>query len=191
MTKTVVITILSVVATANAATAQNLFFTRNGHVDFFSSTSVENIKANNEKVSSVVNINTGEMEFSVLNMAFEFKKALMQQHFNENYMESTKFPKSFFKGKITNVDQIKWTVDGEYPAEVHGDITIHGVTKNVSAKGTVVVKDGNFRATSAFVLKPEDFDIRIPGVVRNNIAKFIKISVDNTYEPLTKQVVLK
>ena len=114
----------------------------------------------------------------------------MQEHFNENYMESSKFPKSTFKGKITNLTDIKWDTDGEYPADVTGDITIHGVTKNITAKGLVTVKGGKFRAKSDFVLKPEDFDIKIPGVVRNNIAKFIKISVDNHYEPLNKQEIV-
>jgi len=166
--------------------AQKLFFTRDGHVDFFSSAPLENIKANNEKVTSVVNITTGDMEFSILIMAFEFKKALMQEHFNENYMESSKFPKSTFKGRILNLADIKWDTDGEYSADVTGDITIHGVTKNISTKGTVIVKEGKFKAKSDFVLKPEDFDIEIPGVVRNNIAKFIKISVENQYEPLNK-----
>jgi hypothetical protein len=96
--------------------AQKLFFTKNGHVDFFSSTPLENIKADNDKVTSVINITTGDIEFSILNMAFQFKKALMQEHFNENYMESSKYPKSTFKGKLVNLDQVNFDVDGTYPA---------------------------------------------------------------------------
>jgi polyisoprenoid-binding protein YceI len=166
--------------------AQKLFFTKNGHVDFFSSTPLENIKADNDKVTSVINITTGDIEFSILNMAFQFKKALMQEHFNENYMESSKYPKSTFKGKLVNLDQVNFDVDGTYPAEVTGDITIHGVTKAITAKGTITVKEGKFKAESSFLLKPEDFNIKIPNLVRDNIAKEIKVTVVNNYEPLNK-----
>src|SRR5688572_32042482 len=108
--------------------AQNLFFTRNGHIDFYSSTPMDDIKADNNKVTSIINVTTGEVEFSILNNAFQFEKALMQEHFNENYMESSKFPKSIFKGKITNLDKINFKSDGTYQASVSGDLTIHGVT---------------------------------------------------------------
>jgi polyisoprenoid-binding protein YceI len=166
--------------------AQKLFYTRNGHIDFFSSTAMENIKADNDKVSSVINITTGDLEFSVLNMAFQFEKALMQEHFNENYMESAKFPKSSFKGKIVNLDKINFETEGTYTADVTGDITIHGVTKTITTTGTITVKDGKFKAESNFLLKPEDFNIKIPNLVKNNIAKEIKVTVVNNYEPFNK-----
>jgi polyisoprenoid-binding protein YceI len=166
--------------------AQNLFFTRNGHIDFFSSAKLEDIKADNNKVTSIVNTNTGEIEFSVLNIAFQFKKQLMQEHFNENYMETPKFPKSTFKGKITNLDKVNFHSDGTYSTQVTGDLTIHGVTKNIMTTGTIVVKEGKFRAQSSFNVSPEDYGIKIPNLVRDNIAKQIKITVDNSYEPFTK-----
>jgi polyisoprenoid-binding protein YceI len=168
------------------ANAQKLFFTRNGHVDFFSSTAMEDIKADNDKVTSIINTTTGDIEFSMLNMAFQFKKALMQEHFNENYMESSRFPKSTFKGKIVNLDKINFEQDGTYPAVVSGEITIHGVTKNITANGKIIVKDGKFQAESNFILKPEDFDIRIPNLVRNNIAREIKVTLSSSYEPFNK-----
>jgi polyisoprenoid-binding protein YceI len=185
MKEVLISAILAILVSFNV-NAQKLFFTKNGHVDFFSSAPMENIKANNEKVTSVINLTTGEIEFSILNMAFQFKKALMQEHFNENYMESSSYPKSTFKGKLVNLDQVNFDVDGTYPAEVTGDITIHGVTKNITAKGTITVKDGKFKAESSFMLKPEDFNIKIPSLVRNNIAKEIKVTVVNNYEPLNK-----
>jgi polyisoprenoid-binding protein YceI len=166
--------------------AQKLFFTRNGHVEFFSSTPIENIKADNDKVTSIINVTTGDLEFSILSMAFQFEKALMQEHFNENYMESAKFPKSTFKGKIINLDQIRFDEDGTYPVEVTGELTIHGVTRNISAKGEIIVKDKKFKAESSFVVKPEDYKITIPGLVRDNIAKEIKVTVSNHYEPFNK-----
>jgi polyisoprenoid-binding protein YceI len=183
-----IIVLVSMVLTIGVATsqAQDLFFTRNGHIDFYSSTPMENIKADNDKVASVINVTSGEVEFSVLSMAFEFKKALMQEHFNENYMESTKFPKSTFKGKITNLEKVKFGTDGTYPAEVAGKLTIHGITKDVNLNGNVIVKDGKFKVQSTFNIKPEDYNISIPNLVRDNIAKEIRVTVDNSYEPFTK-----
>lgn len=182
------IVVLAVVLGAGMlpAQAQELYFTRNGHIDFYSSTPMENIKADNDKVASVINITTGDVEFSVLSVAFQFKKALMQEHFNENYMESSKYPKSTFKGKITNLDKVNFKADGTYPAEVTGKLTIHGVTKDISTNGTIIVKDGKFKVQSSFNVKPEDYGIEIPNLVRDNIAKEIKVTVDNSYEPFTK-----
>ena len=184
--KKYILTIALFVSVSGMAVAQKMFFTRNGHVDFFSSTPMENIKADNNKVMSVIDVTTGDVEFSMLNMAFEFEKSLMQEHFNENYMESSKFPKSTFKGKITNIGQVNFTSEGSYTAEVAGKITIHGVTRDINTKGTIVVKDGKFTVQSAFILRPEDFGIEIPKLVRENIAKEIKVSVDCRYEPFTK-----
>jgi polyisoprenoid-binding protein YceI len=184
--KKIILTVCVVLSVGAHAFAQKLFFTRNGHIDFFSSTKLEDIKADNDKVTSIINVTTGEMEFSVLNIAFQFKKQLMQEHFNENYMETPKFPKSIFKGKITNLDKVNFQVDGSYPAQVTGDLTIHGVTKTITANGNIIVKDGKFRTQSTFLIAPEDYGIRIPNLVRDNIAKEIKITVDNAYEPFTK-----
>lgn len=170
---------------ASFASAQK-YFTRTGHVNFFSSTPMEDIKADNHKATSIMDAATGDIEFSMLIMAFEFDKALMQEHFNENYMESEKFPKATFKGKITNMDKIDLTKDGTYPATVSGKMTIHGVTKDAAANGTFTVKDGKIVASSAFNIKPEDYNIAIPSVVKEKIAKEIKVTVDSTYEPYKK-----
>lgn len=165
----------------NTANAQK-YFTRTGHVHFFSATPMENIEAHNYKATSVMDISTGDIEFSMLIMAFEFEKALMQEHFNENYMESEKFPKATFKGKITNLDKIDFTKDGTYPATVTGKMTIHGVTKEVTTNGNITVKGGKISASSVFNVAPADYDITIPAVVKDNIAKDIKVTVDSAYE---------
>jgi polyisoprenoid-binding protein YceI len=186
MKKLILTICVALFAGATHSFAQKLFFTRNGHIDFFSSTTLEDIKADNDKVTSIVNISTGEMEFSVLNIAFQFRKQLMQEHFNENYMETPKFPKSTFKGKIINIDKINFQADGTYPAQVTGDLTIHGVTKSINATGNIIVKDGKFRTQSTFMIIPENYNIKIPNLVRDNIAKEIKVTVDNSYEPFNK-----
>jgi polyisoprenoid-binding protein YceI len=184
--KKFILTICVVLSIGAHSFGQKLFFTRNGHIDFFSSTKLEDIKADNDKVTSIINVTTGEIEFSVLNIAFQFKKQLMQEHFNENYMETPKFPKSIFKGKITNLDKVNFQADGTYVAQVTGDLTIHGVTKTISTTASISVKDGKFRTQSNFMIAPEDYNIKIPNLVRDNIAKEIKVTVDNAYEPFNK-----
>lgn len=160
------------------------YFTREGKVSFFSETPVENIEAHNSKASSVWDVSSGKIEFAVLIKAFQFEKALMQEHFNENYMESTKFPKAQFKGMIVDKEKVKPLVDGVYPVVVKGDMTIHGVTRQVEANGKITVKNGVVTAASTFQIAPEDYGISIPAVVRDSIAKSVKIEVNLNYQLL-------
>ena len=159
-------------------------FTKTGHIWFYSHAPLEDITAHNYQVTSVMNTETGEMAFKVTMNAFQFEKALMQQHFNEKYIESEKFPESTFKGKITDLSKIDFTKDGEYKAQVEGELTIHGVTKPVKADGTVTVKGDKFIAQSLFQIAVADYDIKIPSAVKDNIAKIIDIHVDIAYEPM-------
>ena len=159
------------------------YISKTGHIWFFSHTPVEDIEAHNHQAASILNASNGEIQFSMLIKGFEFKKALMQEHFNENYMESDKIPKASFKGKITNVSSIDFKKDGTYPAEVSGDLTVHGVTKPVTTKGTIEVKDGKITAKAKFITSPKDYDIKIPSVVEKNIAKEIEVNVDVSYSP--------
>ena len=105
----------------------------------------------------------------------------MQEHFNENYMESDKLPKSSFKGKITNPGKIDFKKDGIYPAEVDGDLTIHGVTKTISSTGTIEIKAGIITAKAKFTVSPKDYNIKIPALVEKSIATSIDVSVDIEY----------
>ncbi|HQR01083.1 MAG TPA: YceI family protein [Ferruginibacter sp.] len=162
-------------------TAQ-LYFTKNGFVSFFSSTTMEDIKADNNQVISILNSATGELQFSLLNNAFHFKKALMEEHFNEDYIESAKYPKSSFKGSISNLGQVDLSKDGVYTVSVTGNLTIHGVTKAVTVPGKLTVKGGTISASAIFKVSPKDYNITIPAAVRNNIAKEIEITVTCSYE---------
>ncbi|MBL7938729.1 MAG: YceI family protein [Flavobacteriales bacterium] len=165
-----------------ALSAQERFATRNGHIAFLSETAMENIAADNRKVTSVFDATTGAIEFAVLIKAFEFEKALMQEHFNENYMESNTFPKATFKGKITGVGEDEMKKEGTYMVSAQGDLTIHGVTKPVTVKGTLTVDAaGAVKASGEFTIKPEDHGIKIPGVVRDNIAEQVKVTVKLDY----------
>ena len=169
------------IALSNVSTAQK-YFTKNGKITFFSKAPVENIEAVNNQVLSVLDINTGDLAFSVLIKGFLFKKALMQEHFNENYMESDKFPKSTFKGNISDIKKIDLTKDGSYAVIVNGELSIHGIAKKTSANGTIVIKAGKISATSDFTVLLEDYHIAVPKLLINNISKTIKISVGCNYE---------
>lgn len=165
--------------------AQDKYGSRDGGITFFSEAPLENITAVTHKAASVLIPATGEIQFSALIKAFEFEKALMQEHFNENYMESSTFPKAIFKGRLVPKDGDDLTKPGTYDVGVEGTITIHGVEKPLSTSATLVVaKDGSITAKSEFNVKPEDHDIAIPGVVRGKIAESIKVSVDITYAKL-------
>ncbi len=173
---------LAVTMVPTSLCAQERFATRNGHINFFSSTAVENIEADNHMVTSVLDLTTGAIEFAALIRAFEFEKALMQEHFNENYMESTTYPKAMFKGKLKGMSATDRPSSGNHEVEVVGDLTIHGVTKPLATKATLQMNaDGTIKASSVFMVDPEDYNISIPAIVRNKIAKQIKVTVDLVY----------
>lgn len=159
------------------------YITRDGYIGFFSHAPVEDIKADNNQVASVLDTSTGDIVFQVLIRSFHFVKTIMEEHFNENYLESDKFPKSTFTGKIVNLSDVSFSKPGTYDTTVEGDITIHGVTKKVTAKGTLEVVEGGINATSKFNVAPEDYNITIPSVVRNNIAKIVEVTVSMKYTP--------
>src|SRR5205823_7354571 len=110
--------------------AQDKFFTKSGKIAFFSSASLEDIEAHNKTSSVLLDSKTGIIQFSVLMKSFEFEKALMQEHFNSDYVESDKYPKAEFKGTITNNASINYNKDGTYPAKIKGLLTLHGISKN-------------------------------------------------------------
>ena len=162
------------------------YITKNGHIRFFSSTSVEDIEAHNRQVNSALDQQTGDFVFKVLMKSFQFEKALMQEHFNENYVESDKFPNASFVGKVLNIKDIDFAKNGSYNATVEGELTIKGVTKKVAEKGTFEVKDGKVTGKSTFNVLLSDYDIKIPNTVASNISKSIQIDVDVNLEKLAK-----
>jgi len=106
----------------------------------------------------------------------------MEEHFNENYMESEKFPKSTFKGTITDVSKINFSKDGTYPVTVSGDLTMHGVTKNVNTAGNINISAGKITSTAVFKIALADYNISIPRVVEANISKTIEITINCLYD---------
>lgn len=152
--------------------------TRDGHVRFFSATPVENIEADNHKAGAVLDLSTKKIQFGMLIKAFEFEKALMEEHFNENYMESSTHPKASFKGMIEKPADVDFTKPGTYDVVVTGKMTIHGVTKDFSTPGKLVVTEEQVSVDAKFMVSPEEYDIKIPNTVRDNIAKEIEVTVD-------------
>ena len=168
----------------NSGLGAQKYFTKSGEITFTSEAPLEKIEAFNNSVTSVLDLESGRMEFAVLIKSFHFEKALMEEHFNENYMESGKHPKSVFKGSIKNLADVHFTENGKYPVKVEGDLMIHGVTTPVSVDGMIEVDSGQISATSGFTVLVADYDIKIPKVVRDNIAKEVSINVSLAYQPL-------
>lgn len=177
-----VIILFLAVALGGSLSAQK-YMTKNGNVRFFSTTPVEDIEAVTNTVNAALDAATGEVFFKILIKSFKFEKALMQEHFNENYMESTKFPNADFNGKIVNIKDVNFKKDGEYAVTVEGTMTIHGVSKKITEKGTVVVKGGNVQLKAKFNVKPADYEITIPAAVRGKISENIEVTVDALLNP--------
>ena len=153
------------------------YISRYNHVSFYSEAPLEDIEAHTYNSSSVFDLNSSRIVFAVPIRTFEFEKSLMQEHFNENYMESAKYPKAKFSGNVVGFK--KDTVKQQVTAE--GILEIHGVKKQVSVPGEIDFSDQEIKISSKFIVKVSDYGIEIPHVVRSNIAKEIEISIEFTY----------
>jgi len=166
-----------------SAFCQDKQSTTSGHIKFFSSTPAEDIEANNYKIISNINQVTGVIVFSVPMQSFEFEKALMQKHYNsKKFLDTKTFPKSKFKGTITNLAAINFANDGVYEADVKGALTIHGVTKEISEKFTITIKEGKVTGTTEFDIVLSDYGVIFKGgKPSTNISKTIKITANLNY----------
>ena len=160
------------------------FMTKAGYIGIYSHTPMEDIKGDNNQVATILDASTGEIVFQALMKSFKFEKALMEEHFNENYVESEKFPKSTFKGKIVNLSDVNFSKPGIYKVTVEGELSVHGVAKNVSEPGEIEVAGNGVNARSKFVVIPDDYNIEIPSVVREKIAKEMTVTVDVKMTPM-------
>jgi polyisoprenoid-binding protein YceI len=176
--------LLLAVLFSSVSFAQDKFYTKTGKINFVSKAPLEDIEGKNKTATAVIDSKTGAMQFAVQMKGFEFEKQLMQQHFNENYVESDKYPKAEFKGTITNNSAINYKKDGTYQAKVKGKLTIHGVTKDVETTGSLKINGGKIDASSSFNVLLSDYNIKIPAVVKDKVSNSIKIVVDCNLEPL-------
>ncbi|MFK5880437.1 MAG: YceI family protein [Flavobacteriaceae bacterium] len=163
--------------------SQGKYLTKEGDVSFFSHSLVEDITADNHQVLSIIDTETGEIAIQLLMKSFLFKKALMQEHFNENYVESHKYPKAKFKGKILNYNEV---IEGVNEVQIEGVLTVHGIDKEVSTVAVLEFRDGKILLSGEFMVNVADFKIKIPSVVINNIAKTIKVNFELTHKPYKK-----
>lgn len=155
------------------------YMTRTGRISFYSATPLENIEAFNNEVAAVFDSKSGEFAFQAPIKSFKFDRALMQEHFNENYMESDKYPRAEYKGKITDIANVNFAKDGNYKVSTTGKLTIHGVTKDVTLPASVTVKGAQATINSKFSVKPPDYNISIPKLVEGKIAKSIEVTVNS------------
>jgi polyisoprenoid-binding protein YceI len=151
------------------------------HVEFFSKATIEDIKAENTKASGIFNEANGEIVFSIPIQEFQFDKSLMKQHFNEKYMESEKFPKSTFQGKISDYNT---DVVGEQKVTASGKLTIHGVVQEVQIPGTIEKNKAAISMRAKFMVKLVDYKIAIPQLLWKNIAEEVEVTVEFNYKPL-------
>src|SRR5690606_21218728 len=160
-----------------SALAQSRFIDRQGSASFYSEAPVENIDAHSKEAMSIIDLKTGEMVASVAMKSFEFKKSLMQEHFNENYVESDKFPNASFKGIISNLNEIDFSKNGTYQLDIDGEISIHGVTKPLQCKAELTKTGETLNASTSFPIQVADFDIEIPKIVFYNIAEVVDVKI--------------
>lgn len=158
-----------------------LYFTKTGTIKFDSHTTLEDIKAENRKVVSVLDAKTGAMEFSLLMKGFDFTNDLMEQHFNESYAESDKFPKASFKGSVSDISKVDFSKDGTYEVDYKGKLTIKDVTKEVSGKAKITIKSGKVSAAADMKIKPKDYNINIPATAASKIAEEVSVSINMDY----------
>ena len=182
--------VLGCLAGLPAAQAQGRYMTRAGHISFFSVSIMEDIEAHNEKVAAVVDLSSGQMAFSVPIHDFVFHRTLMQEHFNENYMESDKFPRATFTGQLLNLPLIvKQLAAGLQKVDAEGNLTLHGVTHKVQVSGTVQQRDGALVVFAYFNVAPADYAIDIPMLVREHIAKSVGIRMNIVCPAVTTEMV--
>jgi polyisoprenoid-binding protein YceI len=162
--------------TIATATAQDKYFTKSGKVRFVSKGAIETIEAQHKSVTCVLDTKSGAVQFAVLMKGFEFRKALMQEHFNENYVESDKYPKAEFKGQVVNNSSVDYTREGAYNVQVKGQLTIHGQTKDMETTGKITVKGGKVQTATGFTILLSDYNISIPAVVKDNINNTVQIT---------------
>ena len=169
------------VANAQTPSAQKVYATKTGQIFFNATGGAVAIAAVNNQVDSKFVDATGQIIFGVLVKGFKFENQLMEDHFNENYMESTQFPKADFKGYIKNIKEVNFTKDGTYPISIEGSLTIHGTAQKVSTNGTLQITEGKPTITGEFSIKIKDYGIK--GLyIGEKIANEAKIKVNCKYQ---------
>ena len=176
-----IILLLTLLLSFNWAAAQK-YKSSKGMIKFYSEEVLEDITAINKKVASIFDSESGQIVFSVPVNAFEFEKSLMQEHFNEKYMESEKFPKSTFKGTLTG-----YTIGQKNPEVwAEGELMIHGIKKNIRIPGSIDFLKNGVKIKTVFEVKLIDYGIEVPSLMFQKIAEEIEVTVEIEYKPYEK-----
>ncbi len=154
-------------------------------ISFFSESPLENIEAINKAAKPILNTSTSDIQVKIAMNAFVFEKPLMQEHFNENYAESEKYPYAVFKGKIN--EKVDWVKDGEYKVTVTGILSLHGVDKERTLEGIVTVKGTQITISTKFNIHIADHKIEVPSLYVKNIAEDVEVKLNATLEPYKKK----
>ena len=178
-----IITIFCICFCLATANSQDRYFTKSGAINFFSKAPLEDITADNNQVLSIIDASNAKMAISILMKSFLFDKALMQEHFNENYVESDKYPKATFKGEILDFNTLS---ENPKDFKVKGALNIHGVSKDIIVVATMNKVNNTITAVGNFIINLEDFEVEIPAVVAKNIAKNIKVTFNFKHTPFKK-----
>ena len=151
---------------------------------FFSKTSMKDIEASSNTAKPVLDAASGNFQMRIQNTSFKFESSFMQEHFNENYMESEKYPYDTFKGKIN--EKVDYTKDGEYKVTCTGIMEMHGTTQQITTNGTITVKGKEVTIVSKFKVKPADYKIKVPSLHVKEIAEEIDVDINTVMEPYKK-----
>jgi len=179
--KAIIFSILSLLTIA-FTNAQNIQLCKSANVKIFSEAPLENIEAVTSQAVSAINTEENTLYFEVPMQSLDFEKDLMEEHFNENYMESEKYPTAKYNGKF--VGDVSWDTPGTYAVEVSGTFEVHGVEQERTDKGTITIsEDGVISSSAVFMVKCVDHKIKIPKLVIKNIAEEIEVTVDAIYAP--------
>lgn len=165
--------------------AQGVLLATGGKVSFFSETPMENIDATSQSATSVITTSSNAIQFTIPVRTFKFKKALMEEHFNEKYVESEKFPKSTFKGKIN--ESINWSRDTVANVTATGVMDLHGVNKMITENGKLTIRNGLVALDFNFMIALKDYSIEVPKLMNQSVAENIKVTGSFQYKPYEKK----
>ncbi|MEP0987558.1 YceI family protein [Ekhidna sp.] len=179
--KILVIAMFSLLS-CNLVKAQNVLIDKQGVAHFFSEAPLEDIEATNDQAVGAIDLNKGTVAVSMLIKNFHFEKSLMEEHFNENYLESEKYPKASFKGKIVNFESLDFSKSGILTAKAEGELEIHGVSQPVESEVTFEILENEIKAKTIFKVALEDHKIKIPKLVIKNIAEIVDVDVSFNFE---------
>lgn len=154
-------------------------------ISFYSKAPLEDIEATNKGGIVVMNTASNDVQVRITMQNFKFKNALMEEHFNENYVESQKYPNAIFKGKIN--EKIDFSADGEHKVTVSGKMEIHGVTKEETYPGTISKKGNEITIHCKFKIKVAEYNIQVPSLYVKNIAEVVDVDVNSVLEPFQKK----